>query len=197
MAQDTVQIPTAIDLFSGCGGLSAGLRNAGFEIVAAVENEPLACATYKLNHPDTLLLERDITGLRPKYLRKRIGLEEGELTLLAGCPPCQGFSTLRTLNGGKNVNESMNDLVFQFMKFIKAFLPKAIMMENVPGLAKDPRINDFQKEIGTLGYLSETRVLDAADFSTPQRRKRMVLIAIRGNVPAFAEMRTAVRKWST
>ena len=147
--------PTAIDLFSGCGGLTAGLRNAGFDVIAAVENEPLACATYKLNHPATLLLERDITELRPTYLRKRLGIRKGGLSLLAGCPPCQGFSTLRTLNGGKDVDEPMNDLIFQFLKFIKAFVPKAIMMENVPGLANDPRIQSFRGQIRTLGYFAD------------------------------------------
>ncbi len=178
--------PAAIDLFSGCGGLTAGLRNAGFDVIAAVENEPLACATYKLNHPNTLLLERDITSVKPTYLRNRLGLRVGELTLLAGCPPCQGFSALRTLNGAKQVNEPMNDLLFQFMKFARAFLPKAIIMENVPGLAKDDRIIDFRKRLTTLGYLSDVRVLDAADYGTPQRRKRMVLVALRGDTPKFA-----------
>ena len=177
---------TAIDLFSGCGGLSVGLKNAGFAVIAAVENEALACSTYKLNHPQTLLLDRDITRIRPEYLRRKLGLEKGELDLLSGCPPCQGFSTLRTMNGGRNVDEPMNDLIYQFIKFVKVFLPKAIMMENVPGLSKDDRIVNFKKRIGNLGYESDARVLDAADFETPQRRKRMVLIAIRNNIPKFA-----------
>ena len=179
--------PTAIDLFSGCGGLSAGLRNAGYQVVAAVENEPLACATYKKNHTKTYLVERDITKVRPTYLRQRLGLEIGELTLLAGCPPCQGFSTLRTLNGARSFDEPMNDLIFQFTKFVTAFLPKAIMMENVPGLANDPRLETFKKTIANLGYNSETRVLDAADFGTPQRRKRMVLLAVKDGAPVFSE----------
>jgi len=184
---------TAIDLFSGCGGLSVGLSNAGFKVLAAVESEPLACATYKLNHPSVQLIERDITTIRPSFLRKRLGLEIGELTLLAGCPPCQGFSTLRTLNGGRTINEPMNDLLFEFLKFVKVFLPQAIMMENVPGLASDTRLERFKKTIAKLGYESEARVLDAADFGTPQRRKRMVLIALRGKAPAFA-LKTKRRK---
>jgi DNA (cytosine-5)-methyltransferase 1 len=177
---------TAIDLFSGCGGLSVGLRGAGYEVVAAVENESLACETYRMNHKQTLLLEGDITKVRPEYLRKRLGLKRGELSLLAGCPPCQGFSTLRTLNGGKRVKEPMTDLIFQFLKFVRAFRPKAIMMENVPGLADDPRIETFRKKIAGLGYRSEVRVMDAADYGTPQRRRRMVLIAVKGKAPKFA-----------
>ena len=178
---------TAIDLFSGCGGLSVGLRQAGFDVIAAVENEPLACETYRLNHKQTLLLDKDITKIRPEYLRKSLGLERGELALLAGCPPCQGFSTLRTMNGGRVVDEPMNDLVFEFLKFVKAFLPRAIMMENVPGLASDPRIEKFRTDIAKLGYESEARVLDASDFGTPQRRRRMVLVAMSGKPPRFPE----------
>lgn len=178
--------PKAIDLFSGCGGLSLGLCNAGFDVVAAIENEPLASATYKLNHPKTLLLQRDITRVRPSYLRKRLGLEKGELTLIAGCPPCQGFSALRTYNGSRNVEEPMNDLVFQFIKFIDAFEPRGIMMENVPALANDPRIETFVNSITRMGYRSEFKVLDAADYGTPQRRRRMVLIALKGRKPEFA-----------
>lgn len=166
--------------------MSSGLINAGYDVVAAVENEPLACSTYRLNHPKTHVVERDIRRIRPTYLRKKLGLEEGELSLLAGCPPCQGFSTLRTLNGGKSIDEPMNDLLFQFTKFVAAFLPKAIMMENVPGLISDSRLERFENRIATLGYRSEARVLDASDYGTPQRRKRMVLIAIRGGDPEFA-----------
>jgi DNA (cytosine-5)-methyltransferase 1 len=184
---------TAIDLFSGCGGLSLGLRAAGFRVLAAVENDPLASHTYRLNHPDTVVLDRDITRIRPQYLRRRLGLRPGELTLLAGCPPCQGFSSLRTLNGRREIVDPMNDLIFQFLKFVRAFLPQAIMMENVPGLIEDPRLRSFRKSISALGYQSDARVLDAADFGTPQRRRRMVLIAMKDATPSFPE-KTKYRK---
>lgn len=179
---------TAIDLFSGCGGLSLGLRYAGFDVKAAVECDDLACDTYELNHPDTLLLRKDIRRIRPSYLLKKLGLKRGELTLLAGCPPCQGFSTLRTLNGSVEIAEPMNDLLFQFLKFVRAFEPKSILMENVPGLATDPRIKKFQSQIRNLGYESCVEVLDAADYGTPQRRRRMVLIATLGGNPVFGDM---------
>lgn len=182
----TLKKPIAIDLFSGCGGLSVGLHNAGYDVVAAVESDPIACATYELNHPLTHLCKRDITRIKPSYLRKRLNLRLGELDLLAGCPPCQGFSTLRTLNGGYEIDDPMNDLIFQFAKFVKAFMPAAIMMENVPALAQDARIERFRRDIKRLGYQSEAKVLDAADYGTPQRRRRMVLIALKGKVPRFA-----------
>lgn len=177
---------TAIDLFSGCGGLTLGLKAAGFKVLAAVENEPLACKTYRLNHADTHLLERDITKTRPSYLRRRLGLRPGQLDLLAGCPPCQGFSSLRTLNGKRKVKEPMNDLVFQFLKYIKVFNPKAVMMENVPGLARDERLEILVDALNRLGYECEARVLNAADYGAPQRRTRMIMIALRGRKPKFA-----------
>lgn len=181
--------PKAIDLFSGCGGLSLGLKQAGFSIVAAIDNDKVACSTYKLNHRQTELLEKDITKIRPEYLRRRLGIKKGDLDLLAGCPPCQGFSTLRTHNGSIALEEPMNDLVFQFTKFVRAFLPKSIMMENVPALATDSRITKFRREIARLGYKSSVQVRDAADFGTPQRRRRMILIAFKGETPVFAEPR--------
>jgi DNA (cytosine-5)-methyltransferase 1 len=87
---------SAIDLFSGCGGLSRGLKDAKFRIFAAVEIEPKAQATYRLNHPDVRLYEQDIRKLDPAEILKEVGLKPGDLDLLAGCPPCQGFSRLRT-----------------------------------------------------------------------------------------------------
>jgi DNA (cytosine-5)-methyltransferase 1 len=185
--------PIAIDLFSGCGGLSVGLKAAGFDVVAAIDNDPLACSTYRLNHKNVVLIERDISKTRPSYLRKRLRLRQGELDLLAGCPPCQGFSTLRTLNGNRNVREPLNDLVFQFMKYVRAFRPKAIMMENVPGLAKDSRLQDLISDLNKLGYRCEARVLNAADFGVPQRRARMILIALKKRKPVFAEQARTYR----
>lgn len=179
--------PIAIDLFSGCGGLSLGLKAAGFNIVAAIDNDPLACSTYRLNHKNVALIERDISKTRPSYLRKRLGLRPNELDLLAGCPPCQGFSTLRTLNGNRRVKEPLNDLVFQFMKYVRVFKPKAIMMENVPGLAKDSRLQELIRSLNKFGYRCEARVLNAADFGVPQRRTRMILIALKNRTPVFAK----------
>ena len=94
--------PKAIDLFSGCGGLSLGLRSAGIKVLAAVENEPLACKTYRRNHPAVRLIQADIRTVSPYFLMQQLGLREGDLDL-PGCPPCQGFSTLRTLNGSRRV----------------------------------------------------------------------------------------------
>ncbi|MGA9795908.1 MAG: DNA cytosine methyltransferase [Rhizomicrobium sp.] len=169
----------AIDLFSGCGGLSLGLQRAGFRILAAVDTDELAMETYRLNHSGVKTINKDIRKVSPNRLMKTLGLRKGQLALLAGCPPCQGFSTLRTLNGKNDIDEPMNDLIFEFVRFVRAFLPRAIMIENVPGLANDERIVAFRKRIEKLGYTHATKVLDASDFGVPQRRKRMIMIAVR------------------
>jgi DNA (cytosine-5)-methyltransferase 1 len=175
-------------LFSGCGGLSLGLQRAGFRVVAAVENEPLAAQTYRSNHPATVLIERDIADVRAASLRRMLNLERGQLDLLAGCPPCQGFSRLWTMNGSYESDNPMNDLVFQFQKFIGAFLPKAVMIENVPALATDGRFKVLGAFLHRHGYSYRAQVCDAADYGVPQRRLRMILIAQRGVKPEFAKV---------
>jgi len=183
---------TAIDLFSGCGGLSLGLKKAGFRVIAAIDNDALANETYLANHPETLLLQTDITKVSANKLMQTLGLEHGELDLLAGCPPCQGFSTLRTLNGQRRIKDPMNDLVFQFLRFIRVLHPKTIMMENVPGLAKDQRFTKFCKTLTKLGYQWKHSVRDAADFGIPQRRRRLILLAaLQEPIPCASKLRSS------
>src|SRR6266566_5211208 len=93
----------AIDLFSGSGGLTTGLKGAGFSVMAAVEMDPLATSTYRTNHQEVTILETDIQRLSASYLKRKLGLRRGEIDLVAGCPPCQGFSAMRTLNGSRAV----------------------------------------------------------------------------------------------
>lgn len=184
-----VQKLTAVDLFSGCGGLSVGLQQAGFHVAAAVEVDSKAQATYSLNHPGVKLYAEDIRKLDVSTVLADSGLQRGELDLLAGCPPCQGFSRLRTKNKGASVYDPRNDLVSDFLRFIKEMLPKSIMMENVPALANDVRFQILCDEISNLGYKHVVQVLDAADYCVPQRRKRLILLASRVHTPTIAEKR--------
>lgn len=184
---------SAVDLFSGCGGLSLGLRKAGYRVLAALENEPLASETYRTNHPDTLLVEEDISQISASEFMRRIGLKRGQLDLLAGCPPCQGFSSIRTLNGQRRLREPMNDLVFEFLRFVRVLRPKSIMMENVPGLAKNRRLKKFCRVLTELGYQWDYKVFDAANYGVPQRRKRMILIASISGAPTFAKPSRSMR----
>src|SRR5229473_2457618 len=122
-----------IDLFAGCGGLTQGLEEAGFRVVGAVELHQLAAEAYKLNHPDVRLWRRDIRRVSVTEVRKKLRLPRGRLELLAGCPPCQGFSNIRTRNGRRRVKDKRNNLVREFVRFVRGLAPKAVMFENVPG----------------------------------------------------------------
>src|SRR5438093_4726413 len=116
--------PRAIDLFSGCGGLTEGLKNAGFKVIGAVEINGLAAETYATNHPEVELWKNDIKKITAKSVLKKLRLKPGRLELLAGCPPCQGFSRMRNLNGRYRVREKANDLIFQFLRFVRVLRPK-------------------------------------------------------------------------
>ncbi|OUC15895.1 MAG: hypothetical protein B0A82_04475, partial [Alkalinema sp. CACIAM 70d] len=187
----------AVDLFSGCGGLSCGLKDAGFQVVAAVEIDEKAQATYKLNHPTVRLYGQDIRQLDPEQIMNDAGLVSGQLDLLAGCPPCQGFSRLRTKNQKTSVRDDRNNLVAEFVRFVKILRPKTIMLENVPALAKDGRFTRMRNQLAELGYAMVVHVLDAADYEVPQRRKRLIMLASRIHNPQIApraESRVTVRE---
>jgi len=179
--------PKAIDLFCGCGGLTLGLKQAGFEVIGAVDNDHVAVETYKANQKEVEVWEEDIKDLTVGEVKRRLGLKKGELDLLAGCPPCQGFSTMRTLNGGKRVRDDRNKLILEFQRFVEELLPKAIMMENVPGLRENKRFKTLCRKLKELGYKVNYDVLDAADYGVPQRRRRLILLAGRGNKIEFAK----------
>ena len=186
----------AIDLFAGCGGLTVGLKRAGFKVLGAVDIDPLATKTYRYNHRGVRVWETDISRLPVAAVMRELGLRRGSLDLLAGCPPCQGFSSMRTLNGGKRIRDEQNDLLFEFQRFVNVLRPKAIMLENVPRLSKNWRLRSFTDYLARLGYECEKGILDAADFGVPQRRKRFILVALRRGSPRFAESdpkRTTVR----
>lgn len=189
----------AIDLFCGAGGLTVGLKKAGFKVVAGVEFNPVAANSYKMNHRRIRLYECDIKGLSPLDVMADLGIVPGELDLLAGCPPCQGFSSHRTRNKASSVIDERNDLVFEFMKFVECMRPKTIMMENVPGLAKDARIEDVKAMLEDLDYYIDDKtvqVKDASFFGVPQRRKRMILQASRyGAIGEAPESKKGVTVW--
>jgi DNA (cytosine-5)-methyltransferase 1 len=178
--------PKAIDLFAGCGGLTCGLKHAGFEVVGAVEFSPLAAASYRLNHPEVDMVEKDIRKLDAEKWLEELRLSPGDLDLLAGCPPCQGFSTLRTCNGARSNRDRRNGLVREMLELVKVFKPKAILMENVPGLESRKVFTEFVQALIGEGYLPDHKVHDVLHFGVPQRRKRLVLSAGRGFQVPFA-----------
>ena len=116
--------PQAIDLFSGCGGLTLGLKRGGFDVIGAVDCDANSMWTYKLNHPKVETWETDIRNLSTNEVKRRLKLKKGQLDLLEGCTPCQGFSTLRTMNGNRQTSDHRKELGFNFLEFGKAPRPR-------------------------------------------------------------------------
>lgn len=171
----------AIDLFSGCGGLSEGLRSAGFNIVAAFDNDADSIAAYRLNHPDTTVFEGDIRDVSIAKIKRLLG--GFPLHLLAGCPPCQGFSSMRRLNKKRNKRDERNNLVLEYLRFVKKLKPLTIMMENVPGLVNYTLFKKVVRELEILGYNPKVQSVKIQEYGVPQRRKRLVLVgSLLGNL---------------
>ncbi|WP_151445813.1 DNA cytosine methyltransferase [Lacisediminimonas profundi] len=197
IAKDTKPRLKAIDLFSGCGGLTLGLKKAGFEVVAAVEIDRKARTTYTLNHPEVWLAGDDIRKTAASDLMNALGLKSGELDMLAGCPPCQGFSRMRKRNKGSSARDERNSLIEDFGRLVLALRPKLVMMENVPGLSEYFRFGKFKKSLEGVGYLVRVEVLDVADYGVPQRRKRLIVSASLCGEPQLAKpspLRSTVRQ---
>ena len=164
----------AIDLFSGCGGLSEGLRSAGFNVVAAFDNDADSVAAYRLNHLNTKVFEGDIRNIDTAEIKEI--LNGSPLHLLAGCPPCQGFSSMRRLNKKRSKRDGRNNLVLEYLRFVKELKPLTIMMENVPGLVNYTLFKYVVRELHKLGYNPKFKPVSIQEYGVPQRRKRLVVV---------------------
>lgn len=165
----------AIDLFAGCGGMTEGLFAAGYKVVAAIEIDPNAAQAYRANHErrGVILYEEDIRQVDPNSIRQLLGDEP--LHLLAGCPPCQGFSTMRRKNKRGAKRDARNRLVWEYVRFVESLTPITIMLENVPALAEYTEFKRAVAQLKRLGYIISYRSVDTAQYGVPQRRKRLVL----------------------
>lgn len=166
----------AIDFFAGCGGLSLGLKRAGFTIDCAVEIDAVAATTYRANHPATPVLAKDIRDITPSEV---LALVRGqEVDLIAGCAPCQGFCSLNRVGD----DDPRNALVLQMGELIAEIRPKAVVMENVVGLLTRGRaiFDQFLNGLARSGYEARYEIVQMADYGVPQNRRRLVLVAGRG-----------------
>ena len=165
---------TAIDAFAGAGGLTVGLKRAGFRVVAAVELESHAFATYKANHPEVRCIKQDIATVSGPALFESAATDR--IDLLAGCPPCQGFTSLTAKY--KDKEDPRNKLVLEMARLTEETLPRAIMMENVPRLTQkgEHLYRQLRDRLETLGYQLTEDTLQVADYGVPQFRRRFVLL---------------------
>lgn len=172
----------SIDLFAGAGGLSCGLGMAGFSPILANELVEAHANTYQKNHQDTQVVIGDVRQVCEANLKKRLGLKKGELDLLAGGPPCQGFSVNAPI---RNLDDERNHLFKDYLRVAAELLPKAILIENVPGivsLGKGTVVQQIYKELEALGYSVDHRILYVGHYGVPQTRFRTIIIAIKGQV---------------
>jgi len=172
----------AIDLFCGCGGVTQGLKDAGFNVLAGVEVCSAPATVYRENHPEVQLFEADIIELDIDEVEDACnGLT---VHLVAGCPPCQGFSSIRRHNREQPVDDPRNLLVNEYFWYIERFHPYVFIFENVPAIENYPLFVDIRERLRDMGYELDCKVVNVARYGVPQRRKRFVMIGSRiGRIP--------------
>lgn len=176
---------SVFDFFSGCGGTSAGLRDAGMDIVLGVDIDPDAGATFKLNFPQADFLRADLTRLRPNRIKKLVDQRKDGPILFCGCAPCQPFSKQsRHREKGK---DKRIPLLSHFGRLVRYFHPEFVLVENVPGLQSiswDPGpLPAFLRVLENLDYQFVMETVDCREYGVPQKRRRFVLLGSRlGNV---------------
>lgn len=175
--------PTAIDLFCGAGGLSEGLRQAGYAIIAGNDIDKFAGATFASTHKEAVFLEGSVRDLDASDFMTATGLAKGALDCLAGGPPCQGYSVY---NHQRGMHDERSHLFREYLRIVKGLMPKWLVMENVTGIMSAGEGEAFQgvlKGIKALGYNVEAKILRAEDYGIPQERRRVVFIGNRVGLP--------------
>lgn len=162
-----------IDLFAGCGGFSVGFRRAGYTVAVAVESDPATADSYARNFPETTLLRQSVEKLSAEAILRAAGVRDHNRLVVVGGPPCQGFSSLRW--GRKKDKDPRDDLVGVFVDLVLASNPAAFLFENVPRIMRHDVFVDAVRRLGKRFNLAGPKVLDAADYGVPQRRRRLFL----------------------
>lgn len=177
--------PTLIDLFCGCGGMSAGLQLERFRVLAGFDTNAVALRTFQRNHPRARAIDADLSTIEPSEIMHDLGLKAGELDCLIGGPPCQGFSK-NVPRRQRFLEDPRNQMVSRFLDFVKAFRPKVVLMENVAemvrgyeGAYSDELLNFFAAHKYDAGF----QVLYAPDYGVPQKRRRAFFLASRSGKP--------------
>jgi DNA (cytosine-5)-methyltransferase 1 len=183
-----------VDLFAGAGGLSLGFEQAGFDIAAAVEIDPIHAATHEFNFPYSKVICRDVRKVTGEQIRRAAGIGRRVIDVVIGGPPCQGFSLI----GQRVLDDPRNALVFHFLRLVRELRPKYFVMENVLGMVTGDHTEVFDalvRGLRAVGYMVDSQVLNAAYFGIPQNRSRVFILgAVKGrHLPEFPGFRTSLR----
>jgi DNA (cytosine-5)-methyltransferase 1 len=177
--------PVAVDLFSGCGGMSLGLEAAGFDVAVSVEFDAVHSIVHHFNFPYGTTMCRDISTVAGSDILDALSKNgySTEVELVAGGPPCQGFSHM----GKRQLDDPRNSLVFEYVRLISELKPKYFLFENVPGIATGEHrqfLDELIEEFEALGYqiAKPVKILDASLFGAPQKRKRLIILGSRQDV---------------
>ncbi|MFK8183515.1 MAG: DNA cytosine methyltransferase [Phormidesmis sp.] len=183
--------PLAVDLFAGAGGLSLGFEQAGFDVVAAVELDPVHACVHKFNFPHCAVLPRSIAAVSGADIRQAAGLsQQNQIDVVFGGAPCQGFS----LMGQRALDDPRNTLVREFIRVVQELQPTYFVFENVKGLTVGKHrqfLDEMIHAVAEVGYVlrSPWKVLNAKDYGVPQRRERLFLLGAKKNqpIPAYPQ----------
>lgn len=184
-----VKQPTVVSTFAGCGGSSLGYRWAGFTELLALDNDGDSVKVFTANFPEVSVLQADICQVSVPDILKATGLKPGELDVLDGSPPCQGFSHA----GRRKVRDTRNDLFKEFVRLVRGLEPRVFVMENVAGMASGRmkgRFIEIMKTLKALNYRVRCRKMNTKYYGVPQSRERLIFIGVRkdlGLEPAFPE----------
>ncbi|MEM6755076.1 MAG: DNA cytosine methyltransferase, partial [Cyanobacteria bacterium P01_C01_bin.38] len=186
--------PIAVDLFAGAGGMTLGFEQAGFDVLAAVELNPIHCAIHEFNFPFWSSLCASVENISGKKIRRLSKIKNKEIAVVFGGSPCQGFSMM----GKRALDDPRNSLVFHFLRLILELQPKYFVFENVPGLTVGEHQNFLLEIIGEFeknGYQVEAnyQVLNAANYGVPQDRARLFILGCRQGLklPKYPQPLTA------
>ncbi len=172
--------PIGIDLFAGAGGMTLGFEQAGFDMIAAIEVDPIHCAVHEYNFPETTVFCRSVAEIRGQEIRDRLGIGDRDIDVVFGGPPCQGFSLI----GKRALDDERNQLVFHFLRVINELKPKYFVMENVKGMVTGKHkqvIEEIIQAVAKMGYqvTDPYQVLNAFHYGVPQDRERLFLLGSR------------------
>lgn len=173
--------PVVVDYFTGPGGMAEGFSQAGFETILGIDFDENSAETFKNNHPESHYITADISQLDPNDVLGRLDYDKGEIDVVVGGPPCQGFS----IAGDREKDDERNELFKDYARHVESLNPKFVLMENVPGMLSmetsegEPVIEKIRERFSDIGYRTNYKVLKASNFGVPQNRRRVFVLGTR------------------